>query len=97
VAAIEVRGLRKRFGGDEEILKGVDLAVERGEIFGLIGPSGSGKSTLLRTLTGYLEPSEGTVEVLGRPLAEFGKRRGAGWGTCRRASCSTISSPCART
>jgi ABC-2 type transport system ATP-binding protein len=72
-AAIEVRGLRKRFGGDEEILKGVDLAVERGEIFGLIGPSGSGKSTLLRTLTGYLEPSEGTVEVLGRPPAEFGK------------------------
>jgi ABC-2 type transport system ATP-binding protein len=72
-AAIEVRGLRKRFGGDEEILKGVDLAVERGEIFGLIGPSGSGKSTLLRTLTGYLGPSEGTVEVLGRPPAEFGK------------------------
>lgn len=72
-AAIEVTGLRKRFGGDEEILKGVDLAVERGEIFGLIGPSGSGKSTLLRTLTGYLEPSEGTVEVLGRPPAEFGK------------------------
>jgi ABC-2 type transport system ATP-binding protein len=72
-AAIAVRGLRKRFGGDEEILKGVDLAVERGEIFGLIGPSGSGKSTLLRTLTGYLEPSEGTVEVLGRPPAEFGK------------------------
>ena len=72
-AAIEVRGLRKRFGGGDEVLKGVDLSVERGEIFGLIGPSGSGKSTLLRTLTGYLEPSEGTVGVLGRPPAGFGK------------------------
>ncbi len=72
MAAIEARKLRKRFG-DAEILKGVDLEVERGEIFGLIGPSGSGKSTLLRTLTGYLSPSEGTVEVLGRPPAGFGK------------------------
>lgn len=74
MATIDVGGLRKRFGGgDEEILKGVDFAVERGEIFGLIGPSGAGKSTLLRTLTGYLAPSEGTVEVLGRPPAKFGK------------------------
>ena len=71
-AAIRARKLKKRFG-DAEILKGVDLAVERGEIFGLIGPSGSGKSTLLRILTGYLSPSEGEVEVLGRPPAKFGK------------------------
>ena len=72
MAAIRAMGLKKRFGR-EEILKGVDLTVERGEIFGLIGPSGSGKSTLLRILTGYLEPSEGTVEVLGRPPAGFSK------------------------
>lgn len=72
MAAIEARKLKKRFG-DEEVLKGVDLEVERGEIFGLIGPSGSGKSTLLRTLTGYLSPSEGEVEVLGRPPNDFGK------------------------
>ena len=72
MATIRAKGLKKRFGR-EEILKGVDLTVERGEIFGLIGPSGSGKSTLLRILTGYLEPSEGTVEVLGRPPAGFSK------------------------
>lgn len=54
MAAIRIKGLKKRFGGDGEVLKGVDLAVERGEIFGLIGPSRSGKSTLLRTLTGCL-------------------------------------------
>lgn len=67
---METKNVAKRFGG-EEVLKGVNLAVEEGEIFGLIGPSGAGKSTLLRILTGYLEPSEGVVEVFGRPPAAF--------------------------
>ena len=70
MAVIEVRNLTKRFG-NERILKGLDLTVDRGEIFGLIGPSGSGKSTFLRTLTGYLSPSEGEVEVLGKPPVWF--------------------------
>ena len=70
MAAIEVENLDKRFGG-EEVLGGLDLRVEKGEIFGLIGPSGSGKSTFIRTLTGYLTPSEGKVEVLGKPPSEF--------------------------
>lgn len=73
MAAVEAKGLVTRFGGDE-VLKGIDLAVEEGEIFGLIGPSGAGKSTLMRTLTGYLSPSEGEVEVLGRPPATFGPK-----------------------
>ncbi len=70
MAAIEAENLVKRFGS-EEILRGLNLAVEEGEIFGLIGPSGSGKSTFVRTLTGYLTPSEGKVEVLGKPPQEF--------------------------
>ena len=70
MAVIEVGNLTKRFG-NERILKGLDLTVDRGEIFGLIGPSGSGKSTFLRTLTGYLSPSEGEVEVLGKPPSQF--------------------------
>ena len=70
MAAIEVENLVKRFGG-EEVLGGLDLRVGKGEIFGLIGPSGSGKSTFMRTLTGYLAPSEGKVEVLGKPPSEF--------------------------
>jgi ABC-2 type transport system ATP-binding protein len=77
VAAVAANELVKRFG-EEEVLKGIDLVVEEGEIFGLIGPSGAGKSTLMRTLTGYLSPSEGVVAVLGRPPATFGpeeKRR----------------------
>ncbi len=67
---IATKGVTKRFSGTE-ILKGVDLSVEGGEIFGLIGPSGAGKSTLLRVLTGYLTPTEGTVGVLGRPPSSF--------------------------
>ncbi len=70
MAVIDVRNLAKRFG-NERVLKGLDLTVEEGEIFGLIGPSGSGKSTFLRTLTGYLAPSEGEVEVLEKAPSEF--------------------------
>lgn len=70
MAVMKTKNVAKRFGG-EEVLKGVNLAVEEGEIFGLIGPSGAGKSTLLRILTGYLEPSEGVVEVFGRSPTAF--------------------------
>ncbi len=70
MAIVEARNLAKRFG-DEETLKGLNLTVDEGEIFGLIGPSGAGKSTFLRTLTGYLSPSEGEVEVLGKAPSQF--------------------------
>jgi len=70
MAMMQTRSVTRRLGG-EDVLKGVNLAVEEGEIFGLIGPSGAGKSTLIRVLTGYLEPSEGTVEVLGSTPAAF--------------------------
>jgi ABC-2 type transport system ATP-binding protein len=70
MAAIEVENLVKRFGS-EEVLGGLDLTVEEGEIFGLIGPSGSGKSTFMRILTGYLPPSEGKVEVLNKTPSSF--------------------------
>jgi len=55
-------------------LEEVDLAVERGEIFGVIGPNGAGKSTLLKTVAGVLYPTAGRVVVRGRvaPLLELG-------------------------
>ena len=48
---IDIQGLRKRFG-ENEVLKGIDLAVQPGEVIAIIGKSGSGKSTLLRCING---------------------------------------------
>jgi phospholipid/cholesterol/gamma-HCH transport system ATP-binding protein len=64
---IRVKGLHVVLDG-RQVLSGVDLEVYRGETLVVMGGSGCGKSTLLRTLIGALEPSEGTVEVLGRNL-----------------------------
>ena len=61
---IEINGLVKRFG-PFTALKGIDLTVEQGEVFGFIGPNGAGKSTTIRTIIGVLKPSEGSVSVFG--------------------------------
>jgi polar amino acid transport system ATP-binding protein len=64
---LEVRGLRKSFDG-EEILKGIDLAVEPQELVFIIGPSGAGKSTFLRCLNRLEEPTGGSIIVDGVDL-----------------------------
>ncbi|GGY41902.1 ABC transporter ATP-binding protein [Bacterioplanes sanyensis] len=63
-ALIEARQLTKCFG-KTQVLKGIDLTVEAGQIVGLIGPNGAGKTTLLRCLLG-LTPAEGELQVLGQ-------------------------------
>src|SRR5256712_4020889 len=67
MAIVEIKGLRKRFGANE-VLKGIDLAVEPGEVIAIIGKSGSGKSTLLRCINGLETFEEGTLSVDGQPL-----------------------------
>lgn len=62
--AIEINGLVKRYG-DIEALRGVDLKVPEGAIFGLVGPNGAGKTTLIKSLVGSLRPTAGEVRVLG--------------------------------
>jgi len=64
---VEITGLRKRYGTNE-VLKGIDLAVEPGEVIAIIGKSGSGKSTLLRCINGLEEFQEGSLTVDGQPL-----------------------------
>ena len=63
-AAIEARGLTRRFG-DRVALGALDLRVEPGERFGLLGANGAGKTTMIRLVTGYLVPSEGAITVDG--------------------------------
>jgi len=63
-AAIEARGLSRRFG-DVAAVDGLDLRVERGEIFGLVGPDGAGKTTTMRLLAGAIEPSAGAALIAG--------------------------------
>jgi polar amino acid transport system ATP-binding protein len=64
---VEIRGLRKRFG-ENEVLKGIDLSVEPGEVIAIIGKSGSGKSTLLRCINGLETFEQGTLSVDGQAL-----------------------------
>ncbi|MBA3891812.1 MAG: ABC transporter ATP-binding protein [Gemmatimonadaceae bacterium] len=65
--AIQAQGLEKDFGGDA-VLRGIDLDVPRGTIFGFVGPNGAGKTTALSVLTGVLLPTRGTVTLLGEAM-----------------------------
>ena len=74
---IETKGLRKTFiskerGGKKEVeaVKGIDLTVKKGEIFGFLGPNGAGKSTTQKMLSTLLCPTAGEAKVLGYELAE---------------------------
>jgi phospholipid/cholesterol/gamma-HCH transport system ATP-binding protein len=79
--AIEVRGMRTAFG-EHVVHDDLDLTVNRGEIFGVVGGSGSGKSVLLNTLIGLRSPDAGEVRVLGQELQRASRRR---WSALERA------------
>jgi ABC-type polar amino acid transport system ATPase subunit len=75
---LQVRGLHKSFG-EHEVLKGIDLTVQRGEHVVVCGPSGSGKSTLLRTMNLLEQPSAGSLVIDGiqyGPDGDPGAKRG---------------------
>jgi len=61
---VSVKGLRKRYGQFEAVA-GIDLEIERGEIFAFLGPNGAGKTTTVEILEGFRERTEGEVTVLG--------------------------------
>jgi ABC-2 type transport system ATP-binding protein len=66
-AIIETKGLVKRYNGTLAV-GGVDLAIDEGEIFGLVGPNGAGKTTMLRMLATLLEPTSGDAEIGGESI-----------------------------
>ncbi len=71
--AIEVHGLEKTYTGTKKAapktaLRGVDLVIPRGSMFGLLGPNGAGKSTLINILSGIVNKSAGTVTIWGRDI-----------------------------
>jgi ABC-2 type transport system ATP-binding protein len=65
--AIETHGLTRRFGALTAV-EDVTFSVAPGQFFGFLGPNGAGKSTTIKMLTGLLEPSAGTIDILGRPF-----------------------------
>jgi ABC-2 type transport system ATP-binding protein len=65
VAAIEVRGLERRYSEDVLAVAGIDLEVAEGEIYAFLGPNGAGKTTTVRMLTTLLAPTGGTATVAG--------------------------------
>ncbi|HUQ77580.1 MAG TPA: ABC transporter ATP-binding protein [Patescibacteria group bacterium] len=67
---VSMRGVSRTFE-DRVVLSGIDLAVPRGTILGVIGPSGAGKTTTIRMLTGALAPTSGDVSVMGRDPRRF--------------------------
>lgn len=67
---IHMTNLNKSFG-DNQVLRGIDLEVQRGEVLCIIGPSGSGKSTLLRCVNMLETPTDGRIVVLGRDITDI--------------------------
>jgi len=72
---LKIRSLTKRYGRFLAV-QGVDLSVESGQVYGLLGPNGSGKTTTMACALGLLEPTEGDIRVLGLPASQIHKTRG---------------------
>jgi ABC-2 type transport system ATP-binding protein len=77
-AALAVTDLRKRYGGTEA-LRGVDLEVGQGELFGLLGPNGAGKSTLVKIACGLVRPSAGGATIYGARAGSLEAARAMGY------------------
>ncbi len=73
-AAVELEGVNVTFG-DFVAVKDANLTIEPGEFFSFLGPSGCGKTTLLRTISGFIEPTRGSVRIGGEDMKGIGPNR----------------------
>jgi ABC-2 type transport system ATP-binding protein len=72
--AVATRDLRKAYG-TRVALRGLDLSVPSGVVYGFLGPNGAGKTTTMRLLTGLIRPDAGRIELLGQPFGPRDRRR----------------------
>jgi len=70
---LRVRGLRKSYGTNE-VVRGLDFEIRRGECFGLLGPNGAGKTTTLRCCLGLIEPDAGEITLVGEAIPKAARR-----------------------
>lgn len=81
--AIEITGLYKQFSGKRmtkvDALKGLDLSIAAGEVFGFLGPNGAGKSTTIKLVMGLLRPTAGSARIMGVDSALADSRRQVGF------------------
>jgi len=82
VPVLECRGVERRFGG-LVALTGVNMHIERGEIFGLVGPNGSGKTTMTNAITGFFPPQVGSIWLNGREITGMAPHKVAALGVAR--------------
>ncbi len=79
VAAIDLKHVEKTYRGRVRAVRGVQMRVEKGEVFGLLGPNGAGKSTLVKILTTVVRPSKCEGEMLGAPVGTKATLRRVGY------------------
>lgn len=75
---LEIKGIKKAYGQGEsraEVLKGIDIEIQNGEICVLLGPSGSGKSTLLNIIGGIDNADEGYISINGEKIADMNEKQ----------------------
>ena len=81
--AIEISDLSKRFTGKRmtkvDALKGLNLSIAPGEVFGFLGPNGAGKSTTIKLVMGLLQPTSGSARIMGIDAGQSGSRRQVGF------------------
>lgn len=81
--AIEIKELRKQFSGKRmtkvDALKGLDLTIAAGEVFGFLGPNGAGKSTTIKLMMGLLRPTSGAARIMGMDASQAESRRHVGY------------------
>ncbi|MCJ2177566.1 ABC transporter ATP-binding protein [Novosphingobium album (ex Hu et al. 2023)] len=71
---LQISGLTKTYAGGFTALKGVDLSINKGEIFALLGPNGAGKTTLIGAVCGLVRPTSGTIHAFGEDMGKHWRR-----------------------